>query len=120
MFGVFNNSVSEIPKGHLLLIDTQREEDIYLGTQYPFGTLEAGQCLIADYVQDEMDLNDIHAIQLYLNMTFTVTAVMENYNVLSVENGWEPLSNTTFNYTVTMPCTVVGFLDETYGKYNKD
>lgn len=91
MFGAFSNSVSHVPDGHLLLMDTQREKDIYLGTQYPYGTLEAGQCLIAEYGKDAMNLTENQSIQLSLNMGVTVTAVMENYNVLSVENGWKPL-----------------------------
>jgi hypothetical protein len=46
-----------------------------------------------------------------------MTALMENYNVISIQYGWEPLVNTTFNYTVNIPCTVAGFLDQAYGKY---
>lgn len=52
-------------------------------------------------------------------MTDTLTAVFENYNVIASDFGYEPLLNTTFNYTVVMPCTVVGLMpsEGTYGKY---
>lgn len=106
--------------GHVMLMDTQREKDIYLGTEYPYDTLSSGQCLISSDMEDLMNISENQAIQLYMNITMTVTALMQNYNVLSAQNGWEPLTNTTFNYTVQMPCTVVGFLDETYAKYKDD
>jgi hypothetical protein len=35
--------------GCIMLIDTQREKEIKLGTTYPFGPLSAGQCLVSSY-----------------------------------------------------------------------
>lgn len=49
-----------------------------------------------------------------------MTAVMENYNTIAGENGWTALTDTYFNYTINMPCTVSGILDETYGKVKDD
>lgn len=39
-----------------MLFDTDREKDIFLGTDYPFGPQQAGQCLVTTYEQDAMNL----------------------------------------------------------------
>jgi hypothetical protein len=45
---------------------------------------------------------------------------MENFNIISGSNGWQPLANTTFNYTINFPCTVAGFLESAYSKYEEE
>ena len=54
-----------------------------------------------------------------MNLTNTLTAFFENYNAIASDNNYEPLLNSTFNYTVEMPCTIVGFIprETTYGKW---
>lgn len=44
MFGNVGNAGT---KGWIMLIDTQREKEIKLGTTYPFQPLSAGQCLVS-------------------------------------------------------------------------
>lgn len=92
-----NNTVDSIDTAHVMLMDTQREEDIYLGTPYPFGTQQSGHCLVTQYNAGIMNLQVNQSVSLFLNVTYTVTAIMENYNRLSTSNGWQPLDNTIFD-----------------------
>lgn len=115
-----NNTANSIDAAHVMLIDTQREKDIYLGTGYPFATQSSGECLITNYDAGLLDVQVNQSVSLFINATFTITAIMENYNLLSAANGWKPLENTTFNFTTEMPCSVSGLMDGTYQKYHDD
>ena len=57
--------------GHVLLIDTEREKEIYLGTAYPFPKLGLGECLINEDLAESKGfvLNQNISVLVYLDQT---------------------------------------------------
>ena len=66
-----------------MLMDTEREADIGIGQDYPFGKLEAGECIISQGIADLNEvavgdqLTDV-AINLY-NLTRTQSVYFNEF-----------------------------------------
>lgn len=73
---------------HVTLIQTDREKQIHLGVDYPFPTLQTGECLVSSKYKSIMNLQVGDFIGLQIYMPDTNTAIKETYNQAATENEW--------------------------------
>ena len=69
---IYNSMHSEgYSNGKVLLIDTERDKEIYLGTAYPFPKLGLGECLINEDLAASKDfvLNQNISVLFFLDYT---------------------------------------------------
>ena len=59
------------------LINTDREKEIELGVNYPYGPLKQGECLLASAQQANLKVQVGHQIQLNVSVPYTIDAVIE-------------------------------------------
>ncbi len=87
-----------------MLINTEREKEIKLGTSYPFEPLQTGFCLLSSYQSVALALNVGDEIQIEMNLTATMNAIMNNYNAIATTNSWQILTNGYYNETINITC----------------
>ena len=100
-------------------IDTAQEKLIGIGTDYPFNSLGAGECLLPIGMQTEgVAIND--SVEVYLTVGNLLNAMAAEYNKLTEASAKDYAPIVPKLTQVTFNCKVVGFLDGAYGKYGKD
>ena len=97
------------------MLDTKRESDIGLGTDWPFEALNAGECLLSDSYTGA-DIGD--DITITVNLHYLIITMIEHYNSHIRAEGDKKISESdTYNFHIT--CTIVGTLSQSYGKFSK-
>ena len=114
-----NAEVQFVDVGCIVLIDTEREKEIGLGKDYPFGKLGPGECVLHSIWQEKYGLEIGSKITISLIISTMQDLLGDQvYNPLAEENGWEIAQNVT-SLNTTFPCTIAGFFSEAYGKFHK-
>ena len=88
------------------MLDTKRESDIGLGTDWPFEALNAGECLLSESFSGA-DIGD--DITVNVNLHNLINAMANHYNNYIKAAGDQEISNSdTYSFQIT--CTIVGTL----------
>ena len=98
----------------LLLIDTELEKSIGLGTEYPFGKLDAGECIVSPIFENNgYSVGDTVRVYVWLTQLIRAQAEYYNQNVRAPDESevW-----TDHGFERWMNCTIAGFIEEPYGK----
>lgn len=86
-----------------------------LGTDWPFDPLKAGECIISSLF-DEGNVGDT----IYLSFAYPpIVALVKHYNHEVRKPGDKNVGLSSIRVT-NLPCTIVGKIDESYGKSGKD
>ena len=109
---------SSFTRGRLTLIQAEREKEIGLGTAYPFGKLEKGECLVNSAWMKDNNMTVGENLQVEIHYMGSIdSAVQEYYNRLAAQNGWPIAQKRPIDTTLQGTCQIVGKLSQTYGKY---
>ena len=102
--------------GNLMLIDTEREKEIYLGVGWPFEPLGLGQCLLAAEVGVLWNVHKNDVVNLTMDLTLQLNAMI---GVFNKENEFHPFKQIRpfNNASVQVPCTVTDFMASSYEKF---
>lgn len=114
---VFANTMDGDFEYTVQFIDTNREKEIDLGVKYPFNALNAGECIVnsgARTTDPTLKIGDV--MQLNIPMQELFNTIRNQYNDIFREPGHKRV-NFDEQYDVVIPCTIVDFMGETYGKY---
>lgn len=86
-----------------------------LGTLYPFGYLNQGECLISSAFAENYQLVVGSQASININLGTTWHSIVEQYNAVATLNKWTPY--VYVSRIISTQCTVAGILGGTYGKY---
>lgn len=76
--------------GRITLIETEREKQIELGTQYPFAPLKTGECNVPNDLKVTLPgLKEGSKLILDIKFPYTINTIAEDYNVIAKQNGWK-------------------------------
>jgi len=98
----------------MMLIDTEIEKRINLGTTYPFPPQKEGECLISHAYGALTGSKKGSLVSLNLPLGHLLDAIIDQYNLVSEGERIAPISGAT---VVTIPCTVSNLTDGSYAKY---
>ena len=98
----------------LTLMDTERENEINLGTDWPFEPLAAGDCVVDIAYQNELkkEVGDTLILSVPLYPLINMQAII--YNELNPDLKTPIVIR---DYPSRVTCTITGFFDELYGKF---
>ena len=88
----------------LTLLDTKRESEIGLGTDWPFEALNAGECLVSDQFSGA-EIGD--EITLKLQIVFLLKAMIKHYNN-DVKAEDDPAVSINGIKIINVSCKIVG------------
>lgn len=109
----------EPSSANVLLIDTELEKQIMLGPDYPYGPLEAGECIINSGILIDNPLLKVgDTIHVEIELEDLIKDMSKVFNRYYREPGARNVYVTQF--TTTMPCIIKEIMSEPYGKYNDD
>ena len=97
------------------LLDTEREREIGLGTDYPFEPLGPGECI----ANAGLGVAEGETLQITVHWHYLIWYMAYDYNVF-VKDPSIPDVPTITDVTTTVPCVVKGVMPEPYGKYAND
>ena len=75
-------------KGALMFMDTERENQINLGNDWPFDELAEGECLVSNAFEKTYGVKKGETIYLNYTIKYSLKNIRNFYNVLATENGW--------------------------------
>lgn len=101
---------------HLAYIDTDREQSLGIGTDYPFGPMAADECIVPEQFRKSnpsLTIGSVFSFQWDEGSIILTAARVFNKEYL--QPGREPVDvkRWDFNYT----CTIKGFKTSNFGKY---
>lgn len=101
---------------HLAFIDTDRERSLGIGTDYPFGPLAEGECLLPERFRKS---NSSLAIGSVFSFNYDQGAIIQAaaqvFNRDYLQPGVEPVHVNTWDFNYN--CTIKDFKTSNYGKY---
>ena len=100
-----------------MAFDTELEKSIGIGLEWPFGPLKMDECVISKNLQLRLDLSLGSSIMVSSeSMENRLSQIIDNYNEVASENGWQRASHYGANQTL-FSCTIAGVMTDTYGKF---
>ena len=102
-----------------MYIDTDREKDIGLGSDYPFEPLGPLECIIPKKYKEGYGLTVGFPLQLKLSAGNLLKSMVAEYNRVrgpGQQRALNPSSSTMLDFS----CNIKGFADNSYGKYGSD
>ena len=72
-----------------MAMDTKRENEIGLGTKWPFDPLGEGECLASSVFAAKYNVNKNRMLYFHVNLGSMLKTIVTRYNVIAVEMGWE-------------------------------
>ena len=61
--------------GHILLMDTEREEQIGFGPNYPFGKLGTGECIISTIMGGQFGIKIDDHIKISMQYSYVLETI---------------------------------------------
>ena len=91
-----------------------------MGPKYPFGALSPGECVLHADWQELYGLKLESTIEISMFIEHFLEIITQQiYNPLATANDWEIITKYGWSYNTTFPCTITGFLTESYGKWSE-
>ena len=113
-------------KGCLMLMDTQRERDIDLGSKYQMRPMWQGECLISESMATQLGQVTDKGTVIYLKLSIkqNLNALIKKYNkdVATPQNLSIIDQSDTFmvSSTIELPCRVANVSDDASSKFHGD
>ena len=96
----------------LVLIDTDRENQIGLGIDYPFEPMNAGECIVPSRFKEYgFKLGDQLMTKLEHYGDLIRTIAENNYNPIAETKDWQVIDNRDNFDHMDFPCTIKDFSD---------
>jgi len=107
---------SERFKGTLILMDTDREKEIKLGREYPYGAMQYAQCIIHENQAEILNVKLGDILYGKMVMTNQINALIAQYNTTVPEDKRiELMEGAIFKF----PCRISQLVDTSYGKISE-
>ena len=104
-------------QGCLMLMDTDLERKIGLGTSYPFGPLGEGECVISVEEKKVLSIELGSTISMEIHMITMLNNIIDDFNTHTDNITYFPIPTLFMNVSTNLTCTITGFLDTSYEKY---
>ena len=102
------------------MMDTDREREIGLATNYPFEALEPGEIILHESWQKDFGYQVGETLGLSFEAKDFWNAISVQYNQLAQVEGWpQAPALTSDKAEMQIPGRIAAFIDETYGKMPK-
>ena len=75
----------------MMFMDTERENRIKLGKDWPFKTLNEGECLASTYFEKEYHVSKGETIKFNYTFDDSFNNIVSFYNERASEEGWEQM-----------------------------
>ena len=75
----------------MMFMDTERENQIKLGKDWPFKTLNEGECLASTNFEHEYHVKKEETIKFNYTIGDTFKNIVSYYNERALEEGWEQM-----------------------------
>ena len=95
----------------MMFMDTERENRIKLGKDWPFKTLNEGECLASTYFEKEYHVSKGETIKFNYTFDDSFNNIVSFYNERALEEGWEQMDRVSQDLKIIMPCEIVDFFD---------
>ena len=119
----YNNEINHPTQSCMMLLDTDIERSINLGTRYQFAAMNEGECLINVGLAQRMNVEKDDIIYHKINMYQNLIALINNYNrdvAIPGRKAKIPQTIVTsgdVSQRVEFPCRVAIIGNSTYGKF---
>lgn len=102
------------------MIDTKRENEIRLGTEYNFGSLGYAECNLNDFYVSQIGVRkgDVMILDMFNQELFNI--MIMKYNEYARLNSEETVPLLEGFVQVKLPCKVSNLLEGSYGKFPHD
>ena len=105
-----------------MFMDTERENRINLGKDWPYETLNEGECLASTYFEKEYHVSKGETVYFNYTVKNSFYNIRAFYNERAREEGWEEMDPVPDGWKILTPCKIVDFFDKDnpHGKVPKD